>query len=206
MGQKTIGSVVLSPFKWVFNSYPKKYMSLGTRFGPGAISSDIQENYRSAKSNKSYNLKQVDKEYKSIPTNPVRARERYLQNMERFRMTRQDRCNEFRLGLFVQWAALLTFAVLYIVSVIHHNYVDHNGNLLLILDNTVLGFSVPLLAYICSIGYLVGLWKSFSARNMMQLNPFHFLLLVILHPSELIPTQDFEDNLENNYGYKISRG
>ncbi|WP_133155032.1 hypothetical protein [Billgrantia endophytica] len=197
--------IALAPFKWVYKAYPKKYMSIGRTYtSPGAISKNTADHYKSVKANKAYSREQIKKEFKSITTNLSRSRRRYIGNMKRLGMHYEDRVREYRWGQFVQFASMIFFACMFIHAQLHIFIANTNGEYLLIINNGINSTILSLTAIISSVGYFVGAWKGFSARNMMQLNPFQFLEILIRHPSEILPLQDFEENLESCYGYNFS--
>ena len=195
------GKALLAPLKWVYVQYPKKYMSLGTNYSVGSITKNTIDHSRSIRNNPEYKIKNVRKNYKKIPKSFSKARRKYFSDAKRLGMTYEDRVSEVELGCFIQClaVALLTLAFCYSIS---NNFRTPNGSEMLMVNNGINASILLLSTKISAVIYLVGTWKSFSARNMMQLDHILFAYIILRHPTELFPFWNLDDTLESRYNYK----
>jgi ribosomal protein L13E len=199
------GKALMKPIAWAYTQYPKKYMSLGSGYSVGSITKNNMDHYKThtIKQNSDFKLKRVIRRLMAIPTDFSKARKRYEDKAKRIGMTYENRESQNDLGLILQLFSIILLVTAYCYS-LDNNFRDPNGEELIIINNGINVIILQLSTWMAGLNYLVFTWRRFSARNRMQLNPFHFAYLMLIHPLELLPMPyKLEDTLETIYDYKI---
>lgn len=192
---------ILKPFIWLYKQYPERYSSVKKEYGPGTATKQIIKETKQTRTSVKKSIEETKENLNKIPTSLIDARRKYLRKMREYRMTEEKRRHQFRVGKVLQ-----IFAIIYYIAMMWHgtNVMGAVGSTVIQLFDGFLVFTIlQMFTLLVTICYLIFTYKSFSAKNKMQLNPLYFPLILLKHPLELFPVNKFDEILEKEYeGYE----